>query len=196
MDLFFGAAATAFAVVFLAELGDKSQLLVLAQAARRPAWRVLVEAVAAFALLTALAVTVGALLADWVPAFLLAVASGLLFLAFGVLAMREAGREAPPEDQAPGMRIGGTFALLIVAEMGDKTQLATVALAASSGHAWATGLGSWAAESACAAVAVFVGAGLKDRIDPRRRAAWSALLFFVVGIATLGYAVWTQVELP
>ena len=190
--LAFGAA---FAVVFLAELGDKSQLFLVAQATRRPPWRVLVEAVAAFALLTALAVTVGALLAQWVSGFFLALVSGLLFLTFGVLAMREAGREAvPAEDPSARLRIGGTFGLLIVVEMGDKTQLATAALAASSGHMLATGLGAWAAESLCAVLAVAVGAGLRGKLDPRRRAAWSAVLFFVVGIVTLGYAVWTQVE--
>lgn len=187
----FGAA---FAVVFLAELGDKSQLFLITQAARLPPWRVFAEALAAFALLTALAVTAGALLAQWVSPFLLAVASGLLFLTFGVLAMREAGRAARADDPAPALRIGGTFGLLIVVEMGDKTQLATAALAGSGGHMLATGLGAWAAEALCAALAIAVGAGLRGRLDPRRRAAWSALLFFVAGIVTLAYAVWTQVE--
>jgi len=180
-------AATAFGVVFLAELGDKSQLLLLAQAARVAGWRVLVEAVGAFGLLTALAVTAGAVLATFfAPPFLL-VASGLLFLVFAALAGREAGRGGSRED--PPMRIGGTFGLVVVSEMGDKTQLATAALAASTGHAIAVGFGSWLAESVSALLAVLVGAWLARHVQARRRAAVSAILFLVLGVGTVVYGV-------
>ncbi|HUR25682.1 MAG TPA: TMEM165/GDT1 family protein [Candidatus Thermoplasmatota archaeon] len=190
------AALSAFGLVFLAELGDKSQVLLVAQAARRPAVRVLVESVLAFALLTVLAVTVGALVARIVPAFLLAVASGLLFLVFGVLGMREAAGDAPAKERFAGLRYGGTFSLLFVSEMGDKTQLVTAALAASSDQAFATALGAFAALALSSALAVLAGSALVGRLDPKRRAAYAALLFFVVGLATLVYAVWTQVEFP
>lgn len=184
--------AVAFGVVALAELGDKSQLLVLAQAARQPAARVLAEAVAAFALLTAVAATAGALAARVVPGDWLALASGLLFLAFAALAWRDARRAGTEAGAGQGLpaRRGTTFGLLLVAEMGDKTQLATAALAASSGHALATGLGALLAESAMAAVAVAAGAWLARRVDERRRAAGTALLFLAVGLATIAYAVW------
>ncbi|MEA3165307.1 MAG: Ca2+/H+ antiporter, family [Thermoplasmata archaeon] len=187
---------SAFAVVFLAELGDKSQFLLVAQAARRPPVRVLLEALVAFALLTVLAVTAGALVARFVPEFWLAVLSGLLFLVFGVLAMREASGDALGNEDAADLRYGGTFSLVFVSEMGDKTQLATAALAASSGRVVATGLGAFAALALSSLLAVWVGSLLVGRMDPRRRAAWSALLFFVVGIVTLAYAVWTQVDWP
>jgi putative Ca2+/H+ antiporter (TMEM165/GDT1 family) len=185
-------AATAFGVVFLAELGDKSQLLLLAQAARRPPLFVFLEAVAAFALLSALAVTAGAVLALFVPQPVLLIASGLLFLVFAALAGRAASTEAVPAEKP--MRYGGTFALVVVSEMGDKTQLATAALAASTGQAFATGFGSWAAESMSALLVVLIGSWLARKVATRRQQAISAILFLVLGVGTLVVALGSMVR--
>lgn len=180
--------ALAFGVVALAELGDKSQLVVLAQAGRAPPLRVVLEASAAFALLSAVAVLAGATVARFAPPAIIALASGALFLAFGVLALAAARRPRPDEERPA--RPGGTFVLVLVSELGDKTQLATAALAASTGQALATGLGSWLAESLLAGVAVLAGAWLSRRMAPRRRALASAVLFLALGVATLAWAVW------
>ena len=180
--------AAAFGAVLLAELGDKSQVLVLAQAARHRPLRVLAEASAAFALLTALAVTLGAALTRLAPPWVLALAAGLLFLAFGAAALREA-REGPPDDPVASRR-GGTFALVLVSEFGDKTQLATAALAASTGHAAAVGAGAFLALVASSAVAALAGRWLGRRLDARRRAWASAALFLVLGAVTLAVSLW------
>jgi putative Ca2+/H+ antiporter (TMEM165/GDT1 family) len=186
------ACATAFGVVFLAEMGDKSQFVLIAQAARQRPLRVLAEALAAFAILVALAVTVGAAAARFAPDWLLAVASGALFLLFGFLAVREA-REPEEEDSegdAVASRRGGTFVLILVSEMGDKTQVATAALAASSGLALATGLGAFAGEAAASVLAVFAGAWLGRRLLRQTRAWASAGVFLVLGAATLAFGLW------
>lgn len=183
------ALAGAFALVALAEFGDKSQLLLVAQAGRQPAARVLAEAAAAFALLAALAAAAGAAVAAAVPAAWAALLSGLLFLLFGGMALREARASVPAEGEAaPAPRRGSTFVLLVAAEMGDKTQLATAALAASSGHAWATGLGAFLALLTMAALAVAAGAWLRRRLAPRARAYGAAALFLAVGAATVAWA--------
>lgn len=192
MDAAVIAFATAFGVVFLAEMGDKSQLVLVAQAARHRPVRVLAEALAAFAILVALAVTVGAAVARWLPGWLLAVASGVLFLVFGFLALREAREPAGTDggtDAAPSRR-GGTFVLVLVSEMGDKTQVATAALAASSGAVLATGLGSFAGEAAASVLAVFAGAWIGRRLSRRTLAWMSATAFLVLGVATLAVGLW------
>jgi putative Ca2+/H+ antiporter (TMEM165/GDT1 family) len=187
--------ALALGAVFVAELGDKSQVLLIAQAARHPPLRVLAEAVVAFAFLTVLAVTVGALVARMVPLVVLEVASGLLFLLFGTLAAREAAAtRAAGEEPVARLRHGGTLSLVVVSEMGDKTQLATAALAASGGHAVATGLGAFGALALSAALAVAAGGWLSRRLEPQRRAAISAVLFFALGLATLGHAAWVSLH--
>lgn len=176
--------ATAFLLVFLAELGDKSQLLLVAQAALHRPLRVLVEALLAFALLTLLAVSTGALLSHYVDASWLSLAGGLLFLVFAALAARDATRTEEPAE-AEAVRGGSTFVLVAVSEMGDKTQLATAALVASSGHALATGSGAWSALAMSSVLAVLAGGWLATKVDERRRAAWSAVLFFGLGCAGL-----------
>lgn len=179
----FGAA---FALVFVAEIGDKSQLVVLAQASRAHPARVLAEAVAAFLLLSALAVTVGTLVARAVPEWVVALVSGALFVLFGVLAAVEARHPKPAKERGAGT----TFALIAVAELGDKTQVATAALAASAGHAVAVGLGAWAAMSVGALLMVAAGAWLQARVKPKARAIGTAVAFLLAGVGTLGWAAW------
>ena len=191
MDAAAVAFLTALGVVFLAEMGDKSQFVLLAQAARQPPLRVLAEALAAFAVLIVLAVTVGAVAARLLPDWVLAIASGFLFLAFGGLAIREA-REAEQESEADPIarRRGGTFVLVLLSEMGDKTQVATVALAASSGLAVATGLGAFAGEAVASLLAVAAGTWLGRRVSRRARSWASAVVFLVLGAITLAFGLW------
>lgn len=178
--------AIAFGLVFVAELGDKTQLLIAAQAARSDARRVLAEAAAAFAILTAVAVAAGAWLSDLVPAMWVAVAAGLLFLVFAALSLRDAADE---DLQEPRVRPGSTFALLLVAELGDKTQLATAALAASGANPLAAGLGAWVALVASALLAVLAGGWVAARVGPRRRALLAGVVFAIAGIATLALGI-------
>lgn len=79
----FAAAAVAFGVVFAAEFADKTQLLLLALAARGRPVRVLAGAAAAFVVLSALAVAVGGAVQRLVPAAWVALLAGLVFLALG-----------------------------------------------------------------------------------------------------------------
>lgn len=188
-------------LVFVAELGDKTQLLILAASLRGRALPVLLGAVAAFALLTVLAAAVGALLGDALPTAAVLVAGGVLFVALGAHSWREAGEE---EDEAgdgedagggTGERTGsgrgrraaglvGTFLVVLVGELGDKTQLATVGLAAR-GHPVATGAGALLALAASAALAVVAGRWLQTRLRPRLVARVSGVLFVVLGIASI-----------
>ena len=176
--------AVAFGVVFLAELGDKTQLLVAVQATRARAARVLAEAVLAFGLLTIAAVAAGSWLGRWIPPLAAAVASGVLFVAFGVAAILR--RDADAGEGRPAT--GTTFLLVLVGELGDKTQLATAALAATQGHPFAVGLGAWLGLAASSVLAVLAGSWLQGRLTPRRTALLAGTLFLAVGVATLAWA--------
>ena len=78
--------------------------------------------------------------------------------------------------------VAGTF---ILAELGDKTMLATFALAANHG-ALATWIGSTAGEVAANLVAIVIGVQLAHRISPRLLRVGSAALFALAGIVILG----------
>lgn len=73
-----------FLLIFLAEFGDKSQLVCMTLAARHRAWPVLAGAMTAFAVLNLLAVLFGAVIAAWIPEFWLSITVTVLFASFGV----------------------------------------------------------------------------------------------------------------
>jgi putative Ca2+/H+ antiporter (TMEM165/GDT1 family) len=86
-----------FGVVFLAELGDKSQFVVLAFASRFRALDVLLGVTIAAAVLAGASVLLGATVAVAIPTNLIAFAGGVLFLAFAVLTLRAADDAAGDE---------------------------------------------------------------------------------------------------
>jgi len=178
------ALAVAFGVAFVAELGDKSQFILLGQATRAPPVRVVLEAAAAFAVLTVLAVTVGAALAPLVPSAWALVGSGVLFAVFAGLAWRDLRHHARHGEER---KARGTFLLILVAEFGDRTQVATAALAVSTGHPVATGLGAWLALATSSLLAVLVGAWLGPRLDVRRRTLVSIVLYAGLAAASIGW---------
>jgi putative Ca2+/H+ antiporter (TMEM165/GDT1 family) len=179
----------AFVVVFLAELGDKTQLVALTLAGRYPAVKVLAALGAAIAVLQTLSVTAGALISEAVPDRAIAVGAGLLFLGFAAWTWRaaeddddEAEREATPR--------GGLLSVAVaffLAELGDKTMLTTAGLAADRG-AVPVWFGSFGAMLAATALAVLAGQLLTKRIRPDTLRRVGAVAFAVVGVATLAGA--------
>ena len=192
MPEFLGAAAIAFAVVFVAEFGDKSQLLVLAFATRYP-WRLVVAGVVlAAALIQGVSVLVGAAIGAVLPDTLVAVVAGLAFLAVAAWTLlgddeseQETGTSARPlAGMALVLTVAGTF---IAGELGDKTMLATFALAASQGPI-PTWIGSTLGEVAANLIAVAVGHQVGARLSPRVVRIGSAVLFAVAGVVVLAGA--------
>ncbi len=121
-----------FGLIFLAELGDKTQLTAMALALRYPWRRIFVGIAAAFAVLNLVAVVVGKLLFLLLPIFWVTLVSALLFLYFGYSTLRHASAQddddAPPHTAATAFRTA--FIMIFMAELGDKTQLVTASQAA------------------------------------------------------------------
>ena len=178
------ALALAFGVVFLAELGDKSQLIALSLAARRSAWKVLAGLALAALLLQGLSAGVGAALASAVPTRLVAVVAGLGFLLAAAMVLRSSD---DPEVDAP-RRYGSTvllsFGTLLVAELGDKTMIATAALAARE-PALLVWLGGTAGFVVADALAVLLGVGLFRRLPVAAVRRGTAALLALLGLVLL-----------
>ncbi len=179
------AAASAFAVLFLAELGDKTQLVAVGLAHRHRATPVLVGICTAFLVLNLLAVAVGASLYGLIPEPWILLVAGLLFLGFGIHIWR-----AGDEDEAAGETVRATspwrvaaasFALIFVAELGDKTQLALVAMAAATGEALAVLAGATLALWVVSGLGVALGATLLRRLPTLWVHRGAAALFFGFG---------------
>jgi putative Ca2+/H+ antiporter (TMEM165/GDT1 family) len=179
---------TSFLVVALAEMGDKTQLIALALTARfRRAGIVMLGILIATALNHALAATAGVWIAHRLPPAALAWALAVGFIAFGIWTLIP---DHAPEMPAPA-RWGPLLTTVVVfflAEMGDKTQLATVALGARFGSAtWVTAgstLGMLAADGAV----VLGGAYLARLVSPATLRRGAAALFLILGVAALAGA--------
>jgi Ca2+/H+ antiporter, TMEM165/GDT1 family len=191
---FIGDAALAAGAIFVAEFGDKSQLLILAFATRYP-WRPIVVGLAlAAAIIQGVSVLLGAAVGAILPENLVGIVAGLAFLgvaAWTVLATDD-DDEAEAADQATsrmGIALVATVALtFVVAELGDKTMLATFALAASQG-ALPTWIGSTIGEVGANLVAVVVGRQVGARLSSGMIRIGSAALFAIAGLLVLAGAV-------
>ena len=158
-------AATVFAVIFLSELPDKTALASLILGSRyRPAY-VFAGVAAAFAVHVGLAIAAGSLLA-LLPHRPLEIVVAVLFALGAVLLLRGRGEESGDEytelHGQPGFwRVAWTgFAVILVAEFGDLTQIATASLAARYHDPLSVGVGATLALWAVAAIAIAGGRSL------------------------------------
>jgi putative Ca2+/H+ antiporter (TMEM165/GDT1 family) len=178
------AIVSSFLLVAASEMGDKTQLLAFSLASRfRRPWVVMAGILVATLLNHALASSLGSLISAHVPSAVMAGLLALTFLGFGLWTLRP--DEAP--DASAGARFGPfltTVVLFFLAEMGDKTQLATVALAARYQSVARVTLGTTLGMLAADGLAVFAGEKLADRLPMRwvRRAA-AGLFFLFAGVS-------------
>ncbi len=179
---------TSTALVALAEIGNKTQLLSFVLAARlRKPWAIIAGIFVATVLNHALAGSVGAWASTLVPAGWLPWIVGLAFIAFGIWTLKP---DTLDDDEAAAkMHPAGAFVTttiaFFIAEMGDKTQLATVALAARfDALAWVV-IGTTLGMMLANAPAVLLGEGLARRL-PLDKIRWiAASVFVLTGIVTL-----------
>jgi putative Ca2+/H+ antiporter (TMEM165/GDT1 family) len=183
----------ALGVVFVAELGDKTQLVVLTMGARQR----LAVAIPALGLtivvLQGIAVSVGATLARVVPDRALEFGAGALFCAFAVWTWRGADGDDDDgdEEEVSGRARTGVFAMcaaFFLAELGDKTQLTSAALAADRG-ALAVWVGATLGLLGATVLALVAGRFLADRVSERTLGRFGAIAFAAVGVFTLTAAV-------
>ncbi|MBF0220433.1 MAG: TMEM165/GDT1 family protein [Gammaproteobacteria bacterium] len=157
----------AFALIALAEIGDKSQIVCMTLAARHRHWPVILGATVAFIILNTLAVLFGAGVATWIPEWLTAIIVALLFGAFGLhtLLSHEEEEENEEVEERPGHGIFiTTLLLLLVAEFGDKTQIAVAGMAGNM-DPLAVWVGATVALILISALGVWVGRTLLQRIS-------------------------------
>ncbi|TIC89044.1 TMEM165/GDT1 family protein [Nocardioides sp. GY 10113] len=174
------------AVIFVAELGDKSQLMAMTFAARYRARDVLIAITAATALVHLVSVGIGVLIGD---AFadsqhIIEILAGVAFLGFAAWTLR--GDELTEEEAAKarnskGLAIVAVGTAFFLAELGDKTMLATITLATQEG--WlGTWIGSTLGMVAADALAIAVGALLGRKLPEKVISYGAAALFALFGL--------------
>ena len=178
-----------FGLIFLAELGDKTQLTAMALALRYPWKRIFIGIAAAFTVLNLAAVLVGKILFLVLPLFWVTLVSALLFLYFGYSTLRHAcdteDEDGPPPTAADAVRTA--FLMIFMAELGDKTQLVTASQAAQHSGSL-SGMGSVFVASTLALwlvslIGIFAGKQLVKYIPVCWIHRTAGVMFLVFGVA-------------
>ncbi len=186
---------SAFGLVFIAELGDKTQLAVMTQTCkfRRP-WPVFLGGSLALTAVTALGAVGGRVLGEFIPAIVIRLVAAAAFVVMGVLIWQEAVKSQSAEcvteiecvDDTRRARLdwqafGTTFTLLFFAELGDKTQLAVLGLA-SKQAALPVFAGGALALTIVTALGVIGGQQLTRCIPEKLLLKISAAAFMLMGV--------------
>jgi putative Ca2+/H+ antiporter (TMEM165/GDT1 family) len=169
-------------LVFIAELGDKSQLMSMTFATRYRARTVILGAGLACTLTNLVSALVGNAIGDALPEHAVRIAGGVLFLVFAAMTLRHLTAGDEPRPRATG----GTAVVVVsvafvLSELGDKTMLATMTL--STQYHWSLiWIGSTIGMLVSIVLAVYVGRALLQVLPIKAVHIVSALLFAGVGI--------------
>ena len=170
--------------VALAEIGDKTQLLSLILAAKyRKPWPICIGILAATLVNHALAGSVGALVASYLTPEILKWIVALSF--FAVAAWTLKPDKADDEEAERGARYGVLLATVIaffIAEMGDKTQIATVVLAAQYHPLWQVVAGTTIGMLLANVPVVWLGSRFATKLPLRAARVAAAVLFAALGV--------------
>jgi putative Ca2+/H+ antiporter (TMEM165/GDT1 family) len=172
-----------FLLVGLAELGDKTQIAVLVLSTKTKKYAHLLAGVMlAFILTDGLAILLGNVIANRIPMDYVRIGAGVMFIIFGVMTLinkEDDDEEGSYELKSPFV---SGFGLILVSEMGDKTQLAS-ALFATQYDPVMVFVGVVLALFLLSSMAVYVGRMLMEKINKNTISRAAGVLFIVIGIS-------------
>ncbi|HLU75195.1 MAG TPA: TMEM165/GDT1 family protein [Nonomuraea sp.] len=176
--------------IFLAELGDKSQLMAMTFATRYKAWVVLTGITVATTVVHLGSVAIGGLIGDALPTTAISIVAGLAFIGFAAWTLR--GDELTEEEARKAQRatrsalIAVTVAFFL-SELGDKTMLATITLATK--YDWVgTWIGSTVGMVAADALAILAGRLIGRNLPEKVVRYGAAAAFALFGLVMLADA--------
>jgi len=179
----------AFAISLLsiavAELGDKTQLgmITLAASVRKPV-AIFLGMIVGYVVVAGLAVLIGQAFLAIIPLSALTLASGLIFVAIGLLMLKiDVGKGvSSPRAKSPFL---AASLMIVLTELGDKTQIATIALAARFAQPTAVFLGVLSAFALVDGLSILLADRLGKRLPVNKIKKISAVIFIVLGVLTL-----------
>ena len=186
-----------FGIIFLAELGDKTQLTALALATKFHWKKVFIGLAAAFTLLNLGAVIVGKLLFAILPLFWIKLVSGSLFLYFGFATLSasvNAQEGDDTEEKSLSLKgpIATAFFMILFAELGDKTQIVTASLAAQNDLPLEVFFGSTFALWLVSLIGIFLGLQITKFIPLSYIHKAAGSIFLIFGLVII-YQAFTNV---
>jgi putative Ca2+/H+ antiporter (TMEM165/GDT1 family) len=172
--------------VFVAEMGDKTQLVALAFATRYRTKIVMAGVFGATLLIHLFSVLLGEAASLALPVFWIKLLAGLSFVGFGIWTLR--GDKLDDEDQVKENRFGPLLTVAVtffLAELGDKTMLATITIASQQRNFVGVWLGSTVGMVIADGLAIIVGKVLGKRLPEKIIKYGAALIFVASGVFTI-----------
>ncbi len=177
---------SAFILILIAELGDKTQLSIISLSSSYKWSHVFVGAMLAFLVVDGVSIAVGGPLLAMLPIRYVQIVSGVVFILFGIVPLLRKGKEENVVTEKKGSSVPfiASFSLIALMELGDKTQIITITLAAQSSPLLVL-FGMIAAFALLTGVAVVVGAKLVSRLPMKYLRIATSTLFIVIGAVSV-----------
>lgn len=172
---------SSFFLIAIAEMGDKTQLVALSFATKYRPLKVLTGIFIGTLVVHLLSVIIGEKVSVYIPLFYLKILIGLSFVGFGIWTLRG---DTCNEKEKKGNKLGviATVAIaFFLAELGDKTQLATISIAAQYHSFWGVWLGSTFGMVAADAIAIVVGIVAGKKLPEKLIKYVSTAIFIIFG---------------
>jgi len=174
----------AFLLILLAELGDKTQIAVISLSCRYSAVHVFVGAMLGFLLVDGLSIFAGASLLSVLPLKWLGIIGGVVFVLFGLFTVVSKGENEDEIKERNRLPLVAAFYLVAMSELGDKTQIASILLAAET--FWASVfIGVMLAFCVLVSAGVVFGAKVLTRLPKKWLRLGTASLFIILGILSI-----------
>ena len=179
---------SSFAIIALAELGDKTQIAVVALSAEHRPRSVFIGALLAFALIDGVSALIGGTIAPYIPPFWIGLAAGITFIIFGTYALLSK-EDTVVKIKEHSKAVTTSFLLLAIMELGDKTQLAVIGLAAEYNAPAQVFIGVMLAFTMLTATGAAFGKAISRWISKRYIKTGSGSLFIAFGLIFLIQAI-------
>lgn len=172
-------------LIFVTEFGDKTMITAMCLSAqyRRP-WIVLLATIIALSISTAIAIIVGIILASAIPVDLLVYVSGFLFLGLGVYTLARSNSEEVEACDTPSSFLS-MVSLILFSELGDKSQIAILALAVQSAFPIMVFLGAIIGFLLLNVLATFAGDQISEKVSIKVVKKFAGILFVLFGILVI-----------
>ncbi|MBW6462314.1 MAG: TMEM165/GDT1 family protein [DPANN group archaeon] len=169
-----------FMIVGLAELGDKTQITMLALSTRfNDPYKIFTGSMLAFLLVDGTAIALGSMLSSYISISLVHLSSGVIFLAFGIYIYFSKDEEETKIK--PKSAFISSFAIIFLAELGDKTQVTSL-LFATHFNPWIVLVAVMIALATLTATAIILGTKIKRHIKPKTIKYTATTMFILFGL--------------
>lgn len=169
----------AFALIFIAEMGDKTQIMAMAFATKYKMRHILIGVALGAFLNHGMAILLGSLLNKFIPIEALQLVAGVLFVTFGLISLSIAEEE---EEESQKQKYGAILTVAMaffLGELGDKTQLTALTLSTQAASPLMTLAGTVLGMVVVSTVGIVIGAKLGDKI-PEYMIRFGAFVIFMI----------------